>query len=114
MITRIYPKPAVPVLSSSTEGGACPNAEQDWLSLEGNWDERKVQNFLDLSRGTVRNKNDEASPYHDPSFPKPMPMRGEARKGSALRYRKRDVINWNRKCFGLPPLVETLCPGGQD
>ena len=71
------------------------------LHEDQNMSEDKVCAYLDLSRSTIRNKNDEGGSYFDRTFPRPSSMRGEAKKGTAVRYRAGDVMKWNRKCHGL-------------
>lgn len=85
------------------DADACKRARQapgtfDFSRLhpDQNMTEAEVCAFLRLSRGTVRNKIGTSGDYRDPSFPKPRPMKGAARKGSAIRWRAGDVMDWNR------------------
>ena len=49
-----------------------------------NLTEEDVCLFLGICRASVRNKLDEGGPYHDPSFPKPHSMRGQADRKSVV------------------------------
>jgi hypothetical protein len=55
-----------------------------------------VCEFLCICKSSLRNKLNELSPYHDPSFPRPHSMRGEAKKGCAVRWKAGPVIDWNK------------------
>lgn len=69
--------------------------------------EADVCEFLQLSRSTLFNRKN-PGPYHDSSFPKASLARGKAEKGSAVRYRAGDVIDYSRALHGLPPIYGTL------
>ena len=66
------------------------------LHPDQNLSEFEVCFFLCFSRSTLRNKLNERSPYHDLSFPKSHPLRGQAAKGGAVRWRAGEIIEWNR------------------
>jgi predicted DNA-binding transcriptional regulator AlpA len=66
------------------------------LHPDQNLDEFEVCEFLCMSRSKLRNKLDVNGKYFDPSFPRSGSMCGEARKGSAVRWRAGAVIDWNR------------------
>lgn len=75
------------------------------LHPDQNLTEQEVCDFLAMSRSSVRNKIAEGEDYYDPSFPKPHRLRGQAKKGCAIRWRAGDVIDWNRaqarhECIG--------------
>lgn len=66
------------------------------LHPDQNLTEEEVCEFLAMSRSSVRNKHAVGKPYYDPSFPRPHPLRGQAQKGCAIRYKAGPVIEWNR------------------
>ncbi len=66
------------------------------LHPDQNLTEEEACFFLGISRSSVRNKTNEGSAYYDPSFPKPHTLRGQAKKGCAIRYKAGLIIGWNR------------------
>lgn len=66
------------------------------LHPDQNLTEEEVCEFLAISRSSLRNKLAVGAPYYDPSFPRPHPLRGQAQKGCAIRYKAGPVIEWNR------------------
>ena len=77
------------------------NIDFSTLHPDQNMTEEEVCCFLSISRSTLRNKLKEGGPYHDPSFPKPHPMRGQAQKGGAVRWIAGLIMNWNRDQQGI-------------
>lgn len=66
------------------------------LHPDQNLDEHEVCAFLHISRSNLRNKINPRGPYHDPSFPQPHRMRGQAKEGRSVRWRAGSIIEWNR------------------
>lgn len=77
------------------------------LHPDQNLTEEEVCFFLGISRSSLRNKITEGNQYYDPSFPRPHPMRGQAKKGCSIRYKAGPVVEWNRaqpECYFGKPL----------
>lgn len=66
------------------------------LHPDQNLDEYEVAEFLRISRSNLRSKIYPASAYYDPSFPAPHGLRGEAKRGRAVRWKAGLIIEWNR------------------
>ena len=89
---------STPVAGAAPKGAPRRQRELDFSKLhpDQNLTEEEVCDFLAMSRSSLRNKLAVGKRYYDPSFPKPHSLRGQAKKGCAIRWKAGLVIEWNR------------------